>query len=357
MMDFSMAVISPARKAAFEALRRVHGGGLSDLSLLELCVGLEPRDAALAHQITYGVLRHQRQLEFLAKHFSGRKILVLDGTTAILLYMGIYQMRYLSKVPAHAAVMESVELAKRLKKRSSAGLINAVLRKVHKKPLSWPDEATELSMPDWLLAKWKAAYGPENARAIALAALEAPARKGMDEGAESIVPLLELSAGQRLLDLCAAPGNKTRQALTHGVHVIACDRSPRRLQGMAELGVPLVLLDAARPLPFPARFDRVLADAPCSGTGTLGRNPEIKWRLTPEDLLRHQKRQIEILRQARAVLAPQGRLVYATCSLEKEENEEVVRAVCGDLVVPTMRRLPGRDPGDGFFAAVIPSSL
>ncbi len=352
-----MAVISPARKAAFEALRRVHGGGLSDLALLEVCVGLAPRDAALAHQITYGVLRHQRQLEFLAKHFSGRKILVLDGTTAILLYMGLYQMRYLSKIPAHAAVMESVELAKRLKKRSSAGLINAVLRKVHKKPLAWPDEATELSMPDWLLAKWKAAFGNEAARGIALAALEPPARKGMDEGAESVVPLLELQKGQRMLDLCAAPGNKTRQALAAEVNVIACDRSPRRLQGMAEIGVPLILLDAAKPLPFRQAFDRVLADVPCSGTGTLGRNPEIKWRLTPEDLERHQKRQIEILREARSVLQPGGRLVYSTCSLEKEENEDVVRAVFGEAQSPLMQRLPGRDPGDGFFAAVINATL
>lgn len=352
-----MAVISPARKAAFEALRRVHGGGLSDLALLEVCVGMEPRDAALAHQITYGVLRHQRQLEFLAKHFSGRKILVLDGTTAILLYMGLYQMRYLSKIPPHAAVMESVELAKRLKKRSSAGLINAVLRKVHKKPLAWPDEATELSMPDWLWGKWKAAFGHETARAIALYALQPPPKKGMDEGAESVVPLLDLKPGQRMLDLCAAPGNKTRQAIAAGVQVVACDRSPKRLMGMSEIGVPLVMLDAARSLPFRPNFDRVLADVPCSGTGTLGRNPEIKWRLTPEDLERHQKRQIEILREARTALKPGGRLVYSTCSLEKEENEDVVRSVCGDAEIPLMRRIPGRDPGDGFFAAVINSSL
>jgi 16S rRNA (cytosine967-C5)-methyltransferase len=352
-----MATISTGRKAAFEALRRVHGGGLSDLSLIETCLGLEPRDAALAHQIVYGVLRHQNQLEFLAKHFSGRKILVLDGTTAILLYMGIYQLRYLSKIPAHAAVMESVELAKRLKKRSSAGLINAVLRKVHKKPLSWPDEATELAMPDWLLAKWKRELGSELARTAAAAALVPPARKGMDEGAESIVPLLGLEAGQRFLDLCAAPGNKTRQALSLGARTVACDRSPKRLQAMSDIGVPLLLLDAARPLPFRAAFDRVLADAPCSGTGTLGRNPEIKWRLTPEDLRRQQKRQIEILREARAVLSPGAKLVYSTCSLEKEENEDVVRAVYGDAEVPMIRRFPGRDPGDGFFAAVLTNPL
>jgi len=117
-----------------------------------------------------------------------------------------------------------------------------------------------------------------------------------------------------------------------------------------------VHLDAARELPFRCVFDRVLADVPCSGTGTLGRNPEIKWRIGPEEFARQQGRQIEILRQALAVLKPGGRLVYSTCSLEKEENEEVIEAVCGDAPVEIHRRIPGRDPGDGFFAAVVTRS-
>ncbi len=351
-----MAIISAARKAAFEALRRIHGGGLSDVALLEECRGLEARDAGLAHTIVYGVLRHQAQLEHLAKVFSGRKILVLDATTAILLYMGIYQLRYLTKIPAHAAVMESVELAKRLKKRSAAGLINAVLRKVDKRPVKWPDEATELSMPAWLWRKWTRELGLEAARAAAQAALEPPARKGMDEGAESIVPLLDLKPGDRLLDLCAAPGNKARQAAALGARVFACDRSPRRLAGLQDQPFPLVLLDAARPLPFRAEWTKILADAPCSGTGTLSRNPEIKWRLSAEDLTRHQERQIAIVREARSLLAPGGTLVYSTCSLEKEENEEVVQAACPEEAIPWVRRLPGRDPGDGFFAAIIPAT-
>jgi 16S rRNA (cytosine967-C5)-methyltransferase len=350
-----MARISAARKAAFEALRRVNGGGLSDVALIEECRGLEARDAGLAHTIVYGVLRHQNQLEFLAKKFSGRKILVLDGTTAILLYMGIFQLRYLTKIPAHAAVMESVELAKRLKKRASAGLINAVLRKVDKRLVKWPDEATELGMPLWLWKRWVKEFGHEGARLAAQAALEPPARKGMDPGAETIVPLLDLQAGQTMLDLCAAPGNKAKQAMGLGAKVIACDRSIKRLMGMSEAGAPLVVLDASLPLPFRRKYEKVLADAPCSGTGTLSRNPEIKWRLTEEDLGRHQARQVAIVREARNALAPGGRLVYSTCSLEKEENEEVIRAACPGEDIPMLRRMPGRDPGDGFFAAVIPA--
>jgi 16S rRNA (cytosine967-C5)-methyltransferase len=116
-----------------------------------------------------------------------------------------------------------------------------------------------------------------------------------------------------------------------------------------------VVLDATQALPFAHRFDRILLDVPCSGTGTLGRNPEIKWRLAPADLEDLHRRQAALLANARTALAPGGLLVYSTCSLEPEENEAVVAAVPGKLVVETMRRLPGRDAGDGFYAAVIKS--
>jgi 16S rRNA (cytosine967-C5)-methyltransferase len=171
-----------------------------------------------------------------------------------------------------------------------------------------------------------------------------------DIGSQAIVPLLELQPGQSLLDLCAAPGSKTAQALEFGVRAIACDIHPHRLQSLQGLNAPLVLLDAAAPLPFSARFDRILLDAPCSGTGTLARNPEIKWRLTPADIQELAARQSAILANALAALAPGGTLVYSTCSLEREENDDVVAPY---RVSRILRRLPGRDPGDGFFAAVI----
>jgi len=278
----------------------------------------------------------------------------------VALRMGIYQLRYLDRIPPHAAISESVELIKRARKRSAAGFANAVLRKVDRDPVAWPDRATELSHPQWLLERWDRQYGPETAAAIARTNLRVPetyveATTGriQDIGSQSIVPLLRLAPGLTFLDLCAAPGNKTAQALASGVRAIACDIHGRRLAALKTLGIDLVVLDGTRPLPFNRRFDRILIDAPCSGTGTLVRNPEIKWRLRPDDLADLHARQVALLEQGRRALAPGGLLVYSTCSLEREENEDVVWALPSHAVIETTQRVPGIDPGDGFFAAVI----
>jgi 16S rRNA (cytosine967-C5)-methyltransferase len=175
-----------------------------------------------------------------------------------------------------------------------------------------------------------------------------------DIGSQSIVPLLELQPEQTFLDLCAAPGNKTAQALESGVRAVACDIHLSRLEHMTDLGCALVTLDATLPLPFTARFDRILVDAPCSGTGTLGRNPEIKWRLRPSDLPDLHQKQLKLLRNAVERLAPGGRLVYSTCSLEREENEAVAEE-SGARIERLWQRIPGLQPGDGFFAAVLTS--
>ncbi len=120
---------------------------------------------------------------------------------------------------------------------------------------------------------------------------------------------------------------------------------------MHDLGCPLVVLDGTRPLPFRAKFDRILVDAPCSGTGTLGRNPEIKWRLKPSDLMDLHAKQVALVRRALEHLCPGGRLVYSTCSLEKEENEAVIQEIGGAW--QTNERLPGVTTGDGFFVAIL----
>ena len=174
-----------------------------------------------------------------------------------------------------------------------------------------------------------------------------------DIGSQAVVPLLKLEPGRTFLDLCAAPGNKTAQALESGVVAVACDLHWRRLKNLLPLGCNLVVLDATRPLPFRRQFDRILVDAPCSGTGTMGRNPEIKWRLTPEDLQDLHARQVKILRNALQALAPSGVLVYSTCSLECEENENVVEEATGRHVPPVLQRIPGITPGDGFFGFVL----
>lgn len=350
-----------ARTAAFDILRKVESGGYA--SDLLLAASLDSRDAGLASQIVFGVLRFRAQLDYLIQHYAGRAR-KLDLEVRIALQMAIFQLRYLERVPPHAAVADSVELVKRARKTSAAGFVNAVLRKVNREPVAWPSREVALSCPEWLLAGWEQRYGAETAAGIARAALEEPetfvritpaGSRIQDIGSQSIVPLLRLEPGQRFLDLCAAPGNKTAQALESGVHAIACDLHLHRLRQMKALGVDLVVLDGTNPLPFSRRFERILVDAPCSGTGTLGRNPEIKWRLRPDDLADLQRRQNTLLSHALSALAPGGVLVYSTCSLEPEENAQVVAAAGGAVIVQELERVPGRDPGDGFFAAVLES--
>lgn len=379
--------ISPARRVAFTTLAAVAGGAYASDELKKRSQKLSSRDAGLAAQLVFGCLRYQAQLDFLIFQYSGRRD--LDPEVRLAVRLAIFQMRYLERIPVHAAVDESVELVKSTR-RSAAGFANAVLRKVNRKPVAWPDRGTELSCPEWLLARWSEHFGEEAAQAIAAVALREPEAfvrippgehvppgleptaladayrvrsevpSGMrlhDIGSQSIVPLLGIRPGDRYLDLCAAPGNKTVQALeARPVFAIACDVSFRRLRELPPV-CPRVVLDAAEPLPFSGRFDRVFIDAPCSGTGTLARNPEIKWRLQPEELARFAERQLAILRQGAAVLANRGTLLYATCSLEREENEEVIARFLHEnpefRCVKEHWRIPGRDVGDGFYGALL----
>jgi 16S rRNA (cytosine967-C5)-methyltransferase len=347
--------VSPARSIAFDVLEKVEDGGYASDLLASRSAELDARDAALASEIVFGCLRYQSHLDHLIDRLATSD--QLDREVRIALRMGIYQLRYLDRVPAHAAVGESVDLVKRSRKRSAAGLVNAVLRKVDRQPMAWPDRARELSSPAWLLDKWERQYGEEAVETIARAFLKpavsytASTGRIQDIGAQAIVPLLDLHPGLTFLDVCAAPGNKTAQALESGVRAVACDRNWHRLRQLKSLGCPLVQVDALQPLPFSMKFDRILVDVPCSGTGTLGRNPEIKWRLQPSDLVDLHARQVAILRNAREALRTGGRLVYSTCSLEEEENERVVEEVPGDWRL--WRRMPGLVPGDGFFAAML----
>ncbi len=379
-------MVSPARATAFDVLAAVERGAFASDLLAARSAALDSRDAGLAFEIVLGALRFQLQLDYLIEVFSGRPAARLDSEVRIALRMAIYQLRYLTRVPPHAAVAEAVELVKRARKRSAAGFVNAVLRKVHRHPIAWPDRATELSHPAWLLERWGRQYGRDTAEKIALANLRPPETyvrvpgnppcgvaleptdvpgawrlvegnpEGLriqDVGSQAIVPLLDLRPGQKFLDVCAAPGNKTAQALESGVRAVACDVDPRRLEAVAGLGCSIVVLDGTQPLPFGNTFDRILLDAPCSGTGTLARNPEIRWKLTPADLPDLHRRQAALLRNSLERLAPGGRLVYSTCSLEHEENEDVVGEAAPGRVRSFWRRIPGIDPGDGFFAAIV----
>jgi 16S rRNA (cytosine967-C5)-methyltransferase len=448
-----LAQVSPARKIAFEILVQVDAGQAfaSDLLQGPQVSSLNERDRGLATEIVMGVLRWRGEIDHRLQQLSGKNPQSLDREVVTALRMGIYQIAYLEKIPKSAAVNESVELTKLARKRSAAGLVNAVLRKCEPESLLLESravlpDAPELlagvrrSVPDWLLERWEANFGAEAANRLAWFTTQVPPttlricsctsapdevimrlgekgstlRRGnyasnaliaetgrgansqlaeemglaiQDEASQLVAELVGVCPGDRVLDLCAAPGMKT-SLLADDVGdglLVACDASARRLETLRKLlprltasakAVRVVRLDAAQPLPFRQNFDRILVDAPCSGTGTLARNPEIKWRLTPQDLERLPVIQRKILSNALSVLGRGGRLVYATCSLEPEENERVVESVLSATTgcrllgqaelskeLPKIAPLidahgcfhtrPDLDGMDGFFAAVI----
>lgn len=443
--------ISPARETAYRILRRVESGRVFAVDLLQSseAAALRDSDRRLATEIVMGVLRWGGELDFQIEQLSGKAINYLDAEVRTVLRMSVYQLRFLEKVPPSAVVNEAVELTKSARKRSAAGLVNAVLRKcppgniyfAAKEQLGQDPElrdAVRRSLPAWLFDRWQHNFGNDAALALAWACNQVPAtllrvtqgsreearqrlaeegvetepgrwsrgalivrggnvqatnafRNGevviQEEGSQLVAELAEPPPGQRVLDLCAAPGIKTQQlaaSLGRGT-LIASDVSAPRLRTMTRLltgRIParvellVVRLDAAAALPFGCSFDTVLVDAPCSGTGTLARNPEIKWRLQAKDLPRLAELQARILRNALGVLAPGGRVVYSTCSLEPEENERVVETVLREgggyrqltaaelkLMFPALsdlfdqqgyfRTRPDAHGLDGFFAAVI----
>ena len=406
--------ISPSRRIAFEVLRRVEAEGAYASDLLHAALGpqVKPADAALATEITLGVLRWQRLLDFLLERHLKKPVSRLDLAVTLVLRMGLYQLRFLDKIPARAAINESVELVKIARKTSATTLVNAVLRKTATEANLPPESLVPPNMssaerlgilyshPDWFVQRWISRLGETNAIALLSAnnqtpnlscALHDPSRgdevvrnvekaglhvqpgtlfrsafsvKGasptrtdafrlgqisiQDEASQAVPLLLGVRAGDRVLDLCAAPGGKTaalaRAAGSDGI-VIAADRHAHRLAAMRlqfdrlrVRGAYAVELDAEQPLPFRHKFDRILLDAPCSGSGTLARHPEIRWRLRADQLAQSHKMQTRMLRMALEHLAPGGTLVYSTCSIEPEENEQVVDEVLRDT--PSLQPIP-----------------
>lgn len=441
--------ISPARRAAFDILRRVEteGAYASVLAARLPESSLSREDRSLAQELVLGVLRRQRTLDYFIERYSSRSINRLDPPVRIALRIGLYQLRYLTRVPPSAAVNESVNLVKQSRAKSAAGMTNAALRNAARnlderledllsESVSDPLEraSIELSHPAWILDRWAAQFGRDEMQSLALAnnlpasvafrlntlraslpdalteleqegvqarpstlvagafvvesgpasALARAAGAGLiyiqDEASQLVSLLLDPKPGERVLDLCAAPGSKSSHiaALTgDACSVIACDIHEHRLATLAATcrrldvtKVDAVAMDATNELPFieGQRVDRVLIDAPCSGTGTLRRNPEIKWRLAPDDLADLVDVQSSLLARAADVVREGGRLVYSTCSIEREENEGVItRFLEGGrfrLVEPQapvgllteagfVRTFPHRHHTDGFFAAVL----
>jgi 16S rRNA (cytosine967-C5)-methyltransferase len=418
--------ISPARREAFEILREVEAGAFSSILLAADRPELKASDRALTHELVLGVLRWQLWLDKLIEHFTKRKIESLDLPFRFALRLGLYQLRFLTRIPASAAVNESVNLVRSAKVSSAAAFVNAVLRRAIREaefdPVSDVQDpieklAIEMSHPAWLIARWVEAFGREDAEAFARANNRVPptafrilagdqsriinrlteagatielskvaqeasrvsgaaalvrelAAEGkiylQDEASQLVAQTVDLKAGETALDLCAAPGGKTTlmaQQAEDRALIVASDRSEKRLDTVTKIrashnltSIRSVLLDAAQPLPFEnSVFDRILVDAPCSGTGTLRRNPEIRWRISEADIHELAAKQKLFLKNATRVLKPGGQLVYSTCSVEREENEAVVRDFLQNNrsfeQLQTRRTWPHREGTDGFFIA------
>lgn len=431
--------ISPARWTAFQVLRKVDVGSFSSTLLASEEPKLEPADRALCHELVLGVLRWQLNLDKRIEYFSDREIASLDLSVLIALRLGLYQLRFLTRVPASAAVNESVKLVQAARLSSARAFVNAVLRRAARESeydpvATGPDVvskiAIENSHPPWLINRWINSFGLEEARALARANNETPpvvfrvvrtrtnedevlarirasgiapeksqiaeggwcvarstpviralAEEGVvyfqDEASQLVAELVEAQPNDTVLDLCAAPGGKTTLIAdrTPDSHVIASDVSARRLATVAAAvgnqqlqKISLMVIDGSQSLPFkPDSFDRILVDAPCSGTGTLRHNPEIRWRLSEDDIPRLAVQQGLLLQNAVGVLKPGGRLIYSTCSIEREENEDVVeeflkrnKTMRQLLLKPAsgltagagaLRTWPHRDSTDGFFVA------
>lgn len=398
--------VSPARLIAFDVLRRAEAEGAyaSDALYAELNASVKPTDAALATELTMGVLRWRRLLDFLLERVSKKPIARLDLPVAIALRIGLYQLRFMQKIPARAAVHESVELVQRARKASATTFVNAILRKASTEVDRAANEflpdglplaerlAIFHSHPTWLVEHWLARLGETETVALLCANNRTPRlscaitnprerarvfeelarghlvvepgrllqnafsvtggsvsrtqafREGrisiQDEASQAVPLLLGVQPGDRVLDLCAAPGGKTailaRAAGSNGF-LLAADLHAHRLRAakaqFARLhlsNIEVIAADAAKPLPIRGNFQRILVDAPCSGTGTLARHPEIRWRLEASQLEQFHRLQIAILRNGIALAAPGARIVYSTCSLEPEENEQVIEAVLND---------------------------
>lgn len=439
--------VSRSRVAAFDVLLAVEReqAYASELLHSQRYQDLSSQDHGLFTELVMGVLRWRSLLDLHIAEAAARPLQRLDIEVLTALRLAAYQLMFLDRVPASAAVNESVELVKRSRKRSAIPFANAVLRKLsitrgNRNQAADDREISQLSdssaHPEWLIERWTRQYGDSITRKICeydqripettirltdpssehelqrdgiqlnLGKLLTSARRvqsgnltgtsafregrvSIQDEASQLIALL-VGTGSKILDCCAAPGGKTRVLAERNpdATVIAMDLHPHRawlLRKLAPAKNVHVIAGDVLQLPTNLRFDRVLVDAPCSGTGTLARNPEIKWRLTLEDIVDLQARQLAILRSAMRRVIPGGRLVYSTCSLEHEENSDVVEKALhehksfrlvncreelerlrsdGELALNEneidllvrgayLGTIPGIQPCDGFFAAVI----
>ena len=311
-----------ARQLALKALHRIEDeGAYANLALrAELDrSGLDERDRRFVTELVYGVTRQRRACDFLVDRFLLRP--VTPGVRRIL-RLGAYQLHFADVAP-HAAVGETVELAA----QKVRGLVNAVLRRVAEAPVDWPDDATRLSYPDWLVDVVRADLGRDDADA-ALERMNQPGEMTMrsdgyvqDRASQWVAALVGAEPGERVLDLCAAPGGKTTAMEQSGATVVGADVRPARARLVRENGVVRVVTADGRKAPFrPGAFHRVLVDAPCSGLGALRRRPDARWRIRADDVKQLFELQIELVDAAVELLRPGGVLVYSVCTFTRLES-------------------------------------
>jgi 16S rRNA (cytosine967-C5)-methyltransferase len=389
-------------------VRRVwEQGAFADQAFHAEAAQLEPRERALARQIAFGAIQRRRTLDHVIGSLTeGRK--KLDPPVRAALHVGLVQILFLDGIPDHAAVDETVELAKRSR---GSGLVNAVLRRATREGRAIldaiDDEAVRHSIPGWLATLWRDAFGPETASALMAqaneplelalranrlkttpeevaasvggsvagpewpdavvvdGALDAHGHPLWQEGmympqsrsSQRVAPVLGAVPGERVLDLCSAPGGKATHlaALMGDIgEIVAVERDAARADGLrrtcARMGATSVrveVADAAEPRDD-GPFDRVLADPPCSGLGTLQAKPDLRWRMSPERIAGLLDEQQRILAAAVAAVRPGGVVVWSTCTLNPAENEGLLAGLAGFATTQALTLLPHETRSAGF---------
>ena len=431
-----------SREVALQVVRDVFGehsrGAREALDYRTRAAAFENRDRGFATELAYGAIKMRRWLDYQLEPFLGARAATIPRPIAEILRLGVYQLRCMNGVEAYAAVSESVGLARRYGHKGTAGLVNAVLRRVAEGTVrDAPGDADDAlairaSLPTWIVAHWRARFGAGPLPAI-LAGVNAPAAIGLSvnlaraeradvlaalaaagivataspyaddalvidghspssvldelaggrwqvqsEAASFPVDILDPQPGERVFEACSGRGNKTLQILARtnaAATVESVDLDERRVSRARErliaAGVAdsaLVRVGDAASERGDADCDRVLVDAPCSGLGIIGRQPEARWRKDPADGARLGPLQAAILRAAAGRLKPGGSLVYAVCSTDARESEAIVdafvaerpefrRAPIAERYAPFLtsdgdvRTVPGIDGRDGFYVA------
>jgi 16S rRNA (cytosine967-C5)-methyltransferase len=360
------AEITPARAAAYEVVRRVfEEDAYADRALRSASEGLDERDRALARQLAFGTVQRVRTLDHAIETLGKRPVRKLDAPVLAALRLGAYQLGFLGGVPRYAAVNESVELVRRARLERAVPFANAVLRRVgdgiERLLAELPEGPLKHSYPDWIWDVWRRDLGEKRALSLMRAQNEPPpvvvrhVRGQTPDGSATDIPgayevervdaealargeiwpqsrgsqlaglVVGSQPGERVLDVCAAPGGKTAMLAGEVVAVEANESRARELaENLGRLGrddVRVVHADGRDLPPDLTGFDRALVDAPCSGLGVLASRPDLRWRSQPLPEL-----QLELLRAAAERVRPGGAIVYSVCTINVDEAEAVVDA-------------------------------